>query len=181
MPIKKWLIESLTVVRLKEPNAGQQNTGSSSDCHCCSRGACQMSWNLIVTGKPAPQALPSSCVSAPLTYCPLILFIDNFTDIYYAAQPDSSTWSFLTSSIVIRDKTLLTTARTQHDVDQKLGNGSLSSLSQRTRCGQWSAGSSGHTSWADFSEFFEVTRIQVHIEERERKSKGVENRYPSFG
>ena len=30
--------------------------------------------------------------------------------------------------------------------------------------------------------FFEVTRIQAHIEERERKSKGVEeNRYHSFG
>jgi len=40
--------------------------------------------------------------------------------------------------------------------------------------GQRSAGSSGHTSWAGFSEFFEVTKIQAHIEERERKSKGVE-------
>jgi len=41
-------------------------------------------------------------------------------------------------------------------------------LSQRTPCGQGSAGSSSQTSWT----VFEVTRI--HIEELERKSKAVE-------
>jgi len=154
MPIKKWLIESLTVVRLKELNARQQSTGSSSDCHCCSRGACKTSWNLIVAGKPVPQALPSSCVSVPLMYA-----LSSFSSITsWQNTPhnsSNSTWRWSDT----------------REMDHRVPH---SSPSQRTQCRQRSAGSSGHTSWADFSEFFEVTRIQVHIEECERKSKGVE-------
>jgi len=48
--------------------------------------------------------------------CPLI---DNFTQIYYAAQPNSSTRSFSTPSSIIRNKAFLTTVRTQLDIDQK--------------------------------------------------------------
>jgi len=51
--------------------------------------------------------------------CPLILFINNSTQIYYAARPNSSTSSF-SIRFVIRDKNLLTTARTQLDIDQKI-------------------------------------------------------------
>jgi len=49
----------------------------------------------------------------------LILFIDNFTRIDYAAQPNSSTRSFSTPYSIIRYKTFLTTAPTQLDIDQK--------------------------------------------------------------
>jgi len=47
---------------------------------------------------------------------PLILFIDNSTQIDYAARPNSSTSLFSTSSVIW----LLTTARTQLDADQKI-------------------------------------------------------------
>ena len=49
--------------------------------------------------------------------CPFILSIDNSTHIYYAARPNSSRSSFPTPSSVIW---LLTTARTQLDMDQKM-------------------------------------------------------------
>jgi len=48
--------------------------------------------------------------------CPFILSIDNSTHIYYAARPNSSRSSFPTPSVIW----LLTTARTQLDIDQKI-------------------------------------------------------------
>ena len=63
--IKKGLIDYLAIVRLKELRCRQQNTTSSS-YHCCSREACQTSWNLIDAGKPALLASPCSDVPVHL-------------------------------------------------------------------------------------------------------------------
>jgi len=79
--------------------------------------ACKTSWNLIDAGKPAPQASPSSCVPVPL-YA-LSSFSSTTSLIYYAAQSNSSARLFSTLSSIIRDKKLLTTARTQLDIDRK--------------------------------------------------------------
>jgi len=62
---KKGLIDYLAVIRLKELRCRQQNTTSSS-YHCCSREACQTSWNLIDAGKPALLASPCSDVPVHL-------------------------------------------------------------------------------------------------------------------
>jgi len=49
--------------------------------------------------------------------CPLILFINNSTQIYYAVRPNSSTSSFSTPSSIIRDKTSSQNHKTQLDAD----------------------------------------------------------------
>lgn len=80
--------------------------------------------------------------------CPLILFINNSNQIYYAAWPNSSTSSLSTPSSIIRDKTLLTIARTQCNADQKnqemVNRVPCCSLSHKIQCGQRSMESSYH-------------------------------------
>jgi len=57
--------------------------------------------------------------------CPLILLINNSTQIYYAARPNSSTSS---PSSIIRDKTSSQNPKTQLDADKKSRNGSWNTL-----------------------------------------------------
>ena len=73
--------------------------------------------------------------------CPLILFIDNFIQIHYAARPNSST-SFPTLSFVI-SRTLLTETQTQLDADQKT-KWLIEYLASRTHCGQQNTRSSSY-------------------------------------
>ena len=87
----------------------------------------------------------------------LILFINNFTRIDYAAQPNSSTRSFSTPSSIIRNIPHSSSNSAWHW--WTTANWVLrSSLSQRTSCRQRSAGSSSQTSWTDVSEFLDSHR-----------------------
>ena len=140
----KWLIESLTVVCLKELDAGQRSTGRSS-YHCCSREAWKTSWNIIDAGKPAPQVSPSSCVPVHKMYA-----LSSFS------LTSSLIYTMQLNPIHQRDYSLLPPPLfvTNHSHDssnstwrwsktQEMANRvPRSSLSQRARCGQWSARSS---------------------------------------
>ena len=103
----------------------------------------------------------------------LILFINNFTRIDYAAQPNSSTRSFSTPSSIIRNKTFLTTARTQLDIDQKrlieyFAVACLKELHADNEARGAPVRLAGLISPSFWSH-------QDHIEKRENKSKAVED------